>query len=422
MFTRALIACAFAAQLLIVNGDDWAQWRGPMRNGHVPRGESIPQNLPADPKPLWKFNIGNGFASPLISRGIVFYFDNQNEKEVLHAVEAITGKESWRAVIDDTFKDSQGPSGPRCTPLIDDDRAYAQSCKGEFQCLDAKNGKLIWRMNFTNDFKAIFIGEKGQAAGGSRHGNTANPVIDGEHIIVAAGGTDGNSILCFEKRTGKLVWKSQSDQTAYSAPILATIGGTKQVIVFTSVALIGLNPANGDLLWRVPLATSLGRNVTTPVVFEDMVSVGSFTLGLVGVKVTKNAERFAAQSVWTNKAAAMNFSSPVMIGEKIYGLGPSKNLVCVDMHDGRTLWSREGYFNSSADKAYASFIVMNDKLLVLTDAGQLVLLNVSGAEPKEISQTQVCGKNWCNPAYANGILYLRDAKDLLAIDIIHPDN
>lgn len=419
MFIRTILACAFATQVLIAKGDDWPQWRGPMRTGHVPREEPVPKTLPAEPNVVWKMNIGNGFASPLVSRGAVFYFDNQNEKEVLHRVDAGNGKEAWRVTIDDTFKDSQGPSGPRCTPLIDEDRAYVQSCKGEFQCLNVKNGELIWRTNFTNDFKAIFIGEKGQAAGGSRHGNTASPVIDGDHIIVAAGGTEGNSILCFEKRNGKLVWKSQSDQTAYSPPVMATIGGMEQVIVFTTVALLGLNPADGHLLWRVPLATSLGRNVTTPVVHGDMVSVGSFTLGLIGIKVTKNADGFTAQSAWTNKAAAMNFSSPVMIGEKIYGLGPSKNLICVNMQDGRILWSKEGYLNSSPDKAYASFMVMNDQLLVLTDGGQLILLDVSGAEPKEISQVQVCGKNWCNPAYANGILYLRDAKDLLAIDLFH---
>jgi outer membrane protein assembly factor BamB len=419
MFNRAIFAFAILTLSLSIKAEDWPQWRGPLRNGHVPEGEIVPDKLPSEPKVAWRLSIGNGFASPLVSHDEVFYFDNQGEKEVMHALDAKSGKEKWRSIIDDTFKDSQGPSGPRCTPLVDDDRVYAQSCKGEFQCLSTKNGDLIWRTNFTNDFEAIFIGEKGQAAGGSRHGNTASPVIDGENIIVAAGGKDGNSILCFNKRSGKLVWKSQSDQTAYAPPIITTIAGEKQVVVFTTIALIGLNPADGRLLWRVPLVTSLGRNVTTPVVHGEMVSVGSFTLGLVGVKVSKNSDAFAAEMVWTNKSAAMNFSSPVTIGGKIYGLGPTKNLICLDMQNGRILWSKEGYFTSSADKAYASFLVMSGKLLVLTDGGQLLLLDVSGPEPKEISQMQVCGKNWCNPAYADGMLYLRDAKDLLAVDLIH---
>src|SRR6185369_10361463 len=120
----------------------------------------------------------------------------------------------------------------------------------------------------------------------------ATPVIDGEHIIVAAGGKDGNSILCFKKRDGKLIWKSQSDQTAYAPPIVANIAGTKQVVVFTTIALIGLNPADGDLLWRVPFTTGFGRHVTTPVVYDDVVSVASFQFGLVGVKVAKNSGAF----------------------------------------------------------------------------------------------------------------------------------
>jgi len=419
MLARYFLAIIVTSSFLKIHAGDWPQWRGPLRTGHVPKGEILPEKLPAEPKVIWRLKIGNGFASSLVSKGSVFYFDNQQEKEVLHALEAGTGKELWSAIVDDTFKDSQGPSGPRCTPLVEEDRVYAQSCKGEFQCLGSKTGKLIWHANFTNDFGAIFIGEKGQAAGGSRHGNTATPVIDGEHIIVAAGGKEGNSILCFDKRTGKVIWKSQSDQTAYAPPIIANIAGTKQVVVFTTIALIGLNPADGELLWRVPFNTGFGRHVTTPVVYEDIVSVASFQFGLVGVKVVKNSGTFSATTIWTNKEAAINFSSPVTIGEKLYGLGPAKNLICVNLPDGKILWSKEGYFTSSADKAHASFIVMGSKLLVLTDGGQLVLLDVNGDEPKEISRAQVCGNNWCNPAYANGLLYLRDAKDLLCVDLIH---
>jgi hypothetical protein len=78
-----------------------------------------------------------------------------------------------------------------------------------------------------------FIGEKGNIPGAARHGNNGSPVIDGENVIAAVGGTNGAGIVCFKKRTGEVVWKSQNDQAAYAAPMVATIAGVKQVVSFT---------------------------------------------------------------------------------------------------------------------------------------------------------------------------------------------
>jgi hypothetical protein len=45
------------------------------------------------------------------------------------------------------------------------------------------------------------------------------------------------------------------------------------------------------------------------------------------------------------------------------------------------------------------------------------------AEFKELGQAQVCGKNWCSPAYANGRLYIRDGLrnggNLTCVDLLN---
>ena len=139
---------------------EWPQWRGPNRTGYVPAGEAIPTTLPSEPKVSWRIPVGDGFASPVVADGRVFYLDNQNAQEVAHAVDATTGKELWQATIFSSHKDGFG-IGPRCTPLVDGDRVYVQSAKGEFQCLGVADGKVRWRKNFVDDFGAIYIGEKG---------------------------------------------------------------------------------------------------------------------------------------------------------------------------------------------------------------------------------------------------------------------
>lgn len=399
---------------------DWPQWRGPMRTGFVPDGEPVPTSLPTEPKVVWRQAIGDGFASPVIAGSRVFYLDNQDAQEVAHAVDAATGKELWKAVVFSSHKDGFG-IGPRCTPVVDGERVFVQSAKGEFQCLGAGDGKVLWRKNFADDFGALYIGEKGKAAGASRHGAAGAPIIDGDRVIVQVGSEQGASIVAFDKATGAVVWKAQNDQTAYAAPIIATVAGVRQFITFTAEALVALDPRDGRLLWRVPVKTSLGRHVTTPVVSGDLVFVASHQVGLVATRVSKAADgQLMASEAWVNKGMGFNFSSPVVVDDHLYGLGAAKNVVCIDVATGQLNWEKTGLIQTSADRAEAAFLVMEKNILMLNDGGELVLFAAEPKEYKEAGRVQVCGSNWCNPAYANGRLYLRDGKELLCVDLLKP--
>ena len=86
-----------------------------MRTGHVSDGVAVPGKLPDDLGVVWRMNVGEGLASPVVAGGKVFYFDNPGGKETLHAIDPATAKEFWRKKIEDPFRDMQGPSGPRCT-------------------------------------------------------------------------------------------------------------------------------------------------------------------------------------------------------------------------------------------------------------------------------------------------------------------
>jgi len=408
MLRSLLPLCALFLAAASLHADDWPQWRGPARTGHAASDALLPTALPAEPKIIWRLKVGEGFASPVVATGKVFYFDNQAGKETMHALQAEDAKELWRATVDDTFQDEQGPPGPRCTPVVDGDRVYAQSGKGELQCVTVADGRRLWRVNFTNDFGAALLGEDSKIPGAAEHGYTAAPVIAGERLIACVGGTNGAGIVCFAKRTGQILWRSQDDLAAYAAPMLATLSGVTQVVCFTVEGLLGLSLNDGKLLWRVPLKTNYGRNCTTPVIVDDWVIAGSYRAGLMGVKVSGDAARLKAERRWTNQAAAMNFSSPVAVGRHLYGLGPTRNIICLELETGRIVWSKEGYITSSADVAYASFLVIGKNILVCTDGGELVLLAADPAQCRELGRTQVAGRNWCNPAYSSGRLYIRD--------------
>jgi len=399
---------------------DWAQWRGPNRDGQVAANQPIPESLPDEVKVLWKIPVGEGFASPVVAGDStdarVFYLDLQDGEETVHAVLAATGEELWRTPLDRAFKDDWG-QGPRCTPVVDGQQVIVQSCRGELQCLRVTDGHRLWRRNYVEDFGAIFMGETGPAAGATRHGNTGSPLVDGEHLIVQAGGRPGAGVVCLEKSTGEVVWTSQDDTAGNAAPILAFLGGVRQVISFTALGLIGVDAGDGTLLWRVPLDTRLGRHVTTPVVVGDLVLVGSYRLGLVAVKVARDEKEFKVVIAWTRKDLAPNFSSPVAVDGHVYGVGPSQNVYCVKAVDGEVAWSQEKLIHGGGERAFASFLVMGENILMLSDGGELILFAAKPAGFELISRAQACGTTWCSPAYADGRLYVRDSRALFCLQL-----
>ena len=399
---------------------DWPQWRGPDRTAHVPTSEPVPTALAAEPKILWHIKVGFGLSSPVVADGKVFYSDDQSGEETLHAIKASDGAELWSAAIDKSRGDNQSAPGPRCTPTADGPLVFAQSVGGELRCFKTSDGSAVWSVNYPKDFGANdFVGENGPSEGAALHGYAGAPVVDSANLYAAVGGTKGESVVCFEKTTGKVNWKSQNDEAAYAAPIVTSIGGVRQLVHFTADGVIGLDLGDGKLLWRSPpMKTSSARHVTTPVVSDDLVVVASYQIGLVAVKVSRNGSDWQAAETWTNKYDAMNFSSPVAVGDYLYGLGLSRNFICVEIKTGKLMWSQGGYITSAGVNSYAAFVVMGGNVLALTDGGELVLFAADPKGFKEISRVQVCGKTWCYPAYAEGKLFLRDARELMCVGLM----
>lgn len=419
---RRLVASAALFFGVCGLGADWPGWRGPARDGHAPAGSLVPETLPAEPRRVWQLKVGEGHAAPVVAGDSVYYFDAQTDKEVLHAIDKATAAERWRVPIDGTFKNGQTPPGPRCAPLVDGDRVYAQSCNGEFQCLSVADGQVKWRVNFIKDYHAGVPAERGVNKGAQRHGYTASPWVDGQRLIALVGDPEGAGIVCFDKETGKVLWKSQKDRAAYAAPITAVVGGQgpKQVLAFTVEGLIGLNLENGELLWRVPITTTYGRHVTTPVLVGNIAMVASKEESLMGIALAPEpgGSKWTATVQWQAKEHTINFSSPVETGGFLYGLGPAKNLFCVEAKSGRTMWSKEGFTQKPAENAHLALMVLGRNLLLLTETGTLVLVAADPAGYRELGRVQACGANWCNPAYADGRLYLRDARELLCLELV----
>lgn len=410
-----LLGIALATQLC---AGDWPQYRGAARDGHAAFSGAPLDQLPQDLKPVWKLKIGGGFASPVVSRGKVIYLDERNGSEVAHALDAATGKELWSQPYAVAFEDEWGV-GPRCTPVVDGELIFVQSCKGEFSCLSFADGKRRWGVDFEKDYGVHFIGKiEIPEASARRRGHNGSPIVDGDRVLVPVGNTNGASLVCFSKSDGKVLWKAGSDEAAYANLMTATLAGERQLVAYTADSLMGVRLEDGQVRWRIPLKTAAKRHVVTPIILGDRVIVSSHTLGLLCFEIRKDAASGAveAKPAWSNRDLKISLATLVHVDGTLYGQGPDKNFVCVRASDGQLLWTQPG-FGDRPLTGYTSTFAVGDRLLALTEQGQLILLRASVEGYRELSRLQVCGKNWSHPAFADGRLYLRDNKDLLAVDL-----
>jgi len=399
----------------VARSADWPQWRGPTRDGHVGADEPAVQALPRERKPLWTVSIGGGHSSPVVAGGRLLFLDEDGRREVAHLLEAGTGREQWRTPFADRLEDEWG-AGPRSTPLIDGDRAYVQSCSGEFRCLNLADGGVLWSLSFEKDYGVKFLGARGpETAVAARRGNNGSAVADGDAVIVPVGSTNGASLVCCDMRTGRVLWTAGREEAAYSSPVVAPLAGVRQVVYLSADSLMGFERASGRLLWRQPLRTFARRHAATPVVFGNRVVVNSHTFGMVCFEIARRADGLAAVEVWRNPDLRVNLATPVFVEGHLYSQGPARDYLCVEATRGEVKWSRTGFGQGRRD--YASTLVLGENLLVLTEDGTLVLLAADPERYRELGRLQVSGNTWSHPAYANGRLYVRDGRQLSCLDL-----
>ena len=393
---------------------DWPQWHGPTRDCVIPASAPPLTALPKELHPLWKVPAGGGFSSPIVAGGKLFFNDTDGTHEIAHLLDARTGKELWKTPYAPAVGDEFG-KGPRATASLDGDYVYVQSTGGEFRCLSLQDGRVVWSLSFEQDYHTPYVGSNAKSGTATRRGNNGSPLVDGDAVIIPVGATDGATLVACDKLTGKVLWHSGTDEAAYSAVLVADLGGVRQIIHLNADALTGTDRKTGQLLWRVPVKTGAKRHTGSPVILGDRIIINSFTIGLVSYQVTHSPGGWSATEEWKNPKLAINIATPAHLGGHLYCQGPTKDYICADAKTGATKWTQPGF--GSGKKDYASTLVTGKNLLVLTEDGTLLLLAANPEKYTELARLQVCGNTWSFPAYADNKLFVRDARELSCIDL-----
>ena len=383
---------------------DWPQFRGPNRDG-ISRDTGLLKAWPSGgPRVLWKVPLGEGYSGLTVAGGRLYTQVGKGKDDLVLALDAKTGKELWRFRADAKFDNDMG-GGSRSTPTFDGGLLYALTAMGKLWALDAKTGKKVWGHDLRQEF----------GAKPPQWGVSTSPLVEGNLLLVDVGGVDGKSAMAFDKKTGKVVWASQSDSAGYSAPIAITVGGVRQVIFFTGTAVASLSPANGKLFWRVPWRTDWDVNAATPIfVAPDKLFISSgYDTGAALFRITTAGGKPKAEQVWKSRDMKNQFSSSVLSNGVLYGFD-NTTLKALDAATGDERWKERGF-------GHGSLILAEGHLYVLSDRGKLSLVQAApGGFTEKSSFQALSGKCWTAPTVANGILYVRNEEELKAFDVAAP--
>ena len=105
-------------------------------------------------------------------------------------------------------------------PTVDGNSVFALAATGKLYALDAHNGTKLWSHNFVEEFDSKI----------PTWGFSSSPLIEGDLLIVEAGGKDEKAIVAFDKKSGDVIWTNHTDAVGYSSPIPIDFGGVRQII------------------------------------------------------------------------------------------------------------------------------------------------------------------------------------------------
>lgn len=415
---QSVLAFVWVLPCAALQAADWPQYRGPDQTGCSP--EQVSLNWPAGgPKVVWKIPTPNGFSSFAVAGGKAFIQVVRSiegaPKEICLALDAATGKELWFADIgvgaydkggDTGAKGNDGGDGPRSTPTVSDGMVYCFTQDLVLHCLEAATGKAVWKKDLVKEHAGRNIGWK----------SAASAVVDGNLVFVAGGGP-GQSLLAFDKKSGQVVWKALDEKTTHATPVVATILDVRQVIFFMQSGLVSVQASDGKLLWRFPYRYQVST-AASPVVSGDIVYCSAgYSVGGGACKITKDGDSFKATELYKNNQAATNhWSTPVCKDGHLYGMFSFKEfgtgkMKCVELATAKVKWEQPGF-------GPGNVILVNDKLVALSDTGDVVLVEAKPDAYKEDARFKaVTGKCWSTPAYCDGRIYVRSTKEGACLDV-----
>src|SRR5215212_9158172 len=380
----------------VVAASDWAEWRGPARDGI-----SSEKNLPVKWSPggdnlAWKAPYG-GRSAPIVMGDRVYLQNTAGKGETLQerlmCFNADTGKLLWEhrfnVYLSDVPPHRVGWASPVGDPATGN--VYAFGVGGNLMGLN-RDGKVLWERSLGEDFGLLT----------THGGRTVSPIIDGDLVIISGvtfqwgqHGRGAHRFIAFDKKTGETMWISAPGgrpyDTTYAAPIIANINGTRLLIQGASDGFVhAVKPQTGEPVWKIEVSK---RGLNTGVVLRGADAVithseenlDSNEMGMMAaLDASMKGELKMSQLKWKVYGWQGGFSSPVLDGDRLYQVDNGANLGAFDVTTGKQLWLQNLGTIQKASPVFA-----DGKLYVGTENGKFFIIEPSATGAKVLDEDQL---------------------------------
>jgi outer membrane protein assembly factor BamB len=385
--------------------DPFPGYRGEQRDG-VAHGPALAREWKGPLTPLWRQPCGAGYSSFAVAGNGAVTIEQRGDQEAVVCYDVASGKERWVWEYPADFQEPMGGPGPRATPTIADGKVYSFGATGKLLCLEGTTGKVVWEVDVLKDNNNLAWAMAG------------SPLVFDDVVVVNPGAqtpeAKGRALVAFERATGKEVWHTGDNQAAYCSPMLATLGGKRQILLFDAEGLSGYDDKGGGELWRKEWITPPQKiNVAQPLVFDgDRVFITSgYSIGCAMLKVTQTDGKWDVKELWKNKAMRCKFSSPVAYQGHLYGLDDGV-LTCLEQETGKKKW-REGHYG------HGQVLLSGDLLVILGEHGELALVQATpeGFREKGNFPALEGDRTWNPHAIAGGKAFVRNHVEMACYDL-----
>jgi len=423
--------------------EGWPQWFGTQRDGVWHETGLIEKFPKSGPKTLWHAPLGTGYSGPAVEGNRVYVMDRRRAMgpdgqpqrpsrrgipgtERIVCLDAKTGRDIWHHEYDCAYTISY-PSGPRTTPVINEGRVYCLGAMGNLVCLNAADGSPRWSKKLVDLYKQEV----------PLWGYASHPLIDGDLLYCEVGGP-GSAIVAFNKRTGAEVWKAlTSAEIGYSPPMIYELGGKRQLVVWLSDAIYGLDPATGKQFWMhaypdgIPLQNP-AVNIITVKKIDDMLFLSTYYNGPMMLRIDAENRAVVAWKGTSSSATKPDgahclMATPVFKDGYGYAIGNMGELRCFKAKTGEKVWQTMAPLGGKKVDCGTVFIVpQGDRFVMLGDQGDLIFADLSPQGYKELDRAHILdadavtrGRNvvWSHPAFADGCIFARNDREMVCVSL-----
>jgi outer membrane protein assembly factor BamB len=398
----------------------WTQFRGAGFDNVSKEKIKLVDKIGSDPKILWKQDLGEGHAAPVVYNGKVYLLDYDEVKkaDALRCFSLESGEEIWKRSYKVHVKRNHGMS--RTIPAINDKYIVSMGPRCHVMCVNPESGDFLWGLDLVKDYQSeIPFWYTGQC-----------PIIDNNVAIIAPGGKA--LLIGVDCATGKILWETPNPdgwKMSHSSIMPMVLDGKKMWVYAAVGGICGVSAEGDDLgqiLWKTK-DFSPSVVAPSPLIYDDgkVFMTAGYGAGGALFQVKKAGETYQVETLQKYKpkeGMASEQQTPIIYKGRMFTILPKdagamrNQFVCCDPNDcTKILWT-----SGKTDRfGLGPYLVADGKFFILKDNGELTIARGSTEKFELLDKVKLIDGHdaWGPMVITDGRLLMRDSKHMLCIDL-----